>query len=516
MRLPIIKIITIIPFFLLALSSAFLFGVKTASAEELVHGMSPREGYVKTATGAPVSNIKVIEFSDWCPPRWPDENDPSYANANCKVPQNCHIERSEVTDENGHYYFAPYTPEVLPADPCNINAWWMYTCWNTQVSVKAVPNTPQQASLIKLVETASADEASCPPVPHQTDNFTKSIDTPISCNPPAACNVMCKRDGDCAAAGVKDGCTSCLGGVCRPPQACNIACTDPTSCQFAKDGCTSCLPSDTGSGNVCRPNAACNVACTKDGQCTGAKDGCTACVNGSCKIPPACGVACTSKAECSGAKDGCSECLEGTCTNYNDNMCKCDGLVADMAYPGNAFKFEAFGKVEGADVKKAEIADITFRMTKDNQVIAKSDPIKPEIVENSATKSRFKAAWQTTPPAADKNATYLVFADVRCKPKKVVASNGELANATVVNEPTQAVDLVTKLSPPKGLQLIADVVNKLFGKGSDLITKEALAQLSSPSPKAENNLQLKNLNFIKMMDTDNCRFVMWKFDETLF
>jgi len=30
------------------------------------------------------------------------------------------------------------------------------------------------------------------------------------------------------------------------------------------------------------------------------------------------------------------------------------------------------------------------------------------------------------------------------------------------------------------------------------------------------NLQLKTLNFIKMMDTDNCRFVMWKFDETLF
>lgn len=333
------------------------------------------------------------------------------------------------------------------------------------------------------------------------------------CRPPAACNVACTRDDQCAGA-TRDGCTMCIDNVCKKPPACNDSCAKASDCARAADGCTSCLPGDAGTGNVCRPTPACNVACTKDGQCAGAKDGCIVCMKGVCKPPPSCGTACTDRADCANPKDGCSECLEGTCTDYNKNMCKCDGIVADLTYPSNAFKFEAFGKVEGTDTKKAEIADITFRMTKDNQVIAKSNPITPEIVESSTTKTRFKAAWQTTPPAVDKNSTYQVFADVRCKPKKIVASNGELAQAEQATS-----ESVKQLPPPRGLQLIADVVNKLFGKGSDLITKEALAQFSITSPvptQAGSNLQLKTLNFIKMLSTDNCRFVMWKFDETLF
>jgi hypothetical protein len=188
-------------------------------------------------------------------------------------------------------------------------------------------------------------------------------------------------------------------------------------------------------------------------------------------------------------------------------------MTADMVYPGNSFNFEAFGKVEGADIKKAEIADVTFRMTKDNQVVAKSDPIKPSIVENTAGKVRFKAAWSTPPPPISRDSTYRVFADVRCKPKKIVASNGELASSQVESP------VPPQVFPAKGSEWVVKTIAGLLGVKVNPLVSEVLAQLSSPSPSpsvAQTNLQLQTLNFVKLMDTDNCRFVMFKFDEALF
>lgn len=376
--------------------------------------------------------------------------------------------------------------------------------------------------------------------------------------PPPACNVSCSSNEFCQTA--PDGCTSCIGGTCQkcepkpaetrtlacppgqtgsitetrtyacpagtwsswtatsntctPPPACGDNCTSDSYCFGAPDGCTSCVPNNAGTGKVCAKPPVCGSSCVRDDQCIGdaAKNGCTACVSGVCRTPPACGTACTTKAECAGAKDGCSECLEGTCTNYSDNMCKCDGIEADLDYPNN-FKFEAFGKVEGADRAKAEIADITFRMTKDNQVIARSNPITPTATEEG-NKIRFKAAWQTAPPQISQNSTYRVFADVRCKPKRITSADA----SNVVTPVAQTPEVEKALPPPKGLVLLTDLINKLFGGNGEVkaFNDKVLAQLSTPSPKADTNLQLKTLNFVKLMDTDNCRFVMFKFDESLF
>ncbi|MBI2593654.1 hypothetical protein HYW44_03355 [Candidatus Daviesbacteria bacterium] len=330
--------------------------------------------------------------------------------------------------------------------------------------------------------------------------------------PPPACNTQCSDDRQCLEA--KDGCTLCVGGVCKPPPACNVTCSNSSDCLRATDGCTSCVPNDAGTGNICRPTPACNTSCTSDRQCAGAKDGCIACVNGSCKVPPSCGTSCTTKAECSGVKDGCSQCLEGTCTDFNDNMCKCDGMIADMVYPSDSFNFEALGKVEGADVKKAQIADVTFRLTKDNQVIAKSNPITPSVVESSANKLRVKASWSTPPPQVTKGATYRVFADVRCKPKRIVASSENF------NPNTKSALSASVSKPPPGLKLIASGINKLAGEGNTRvksITGKLLSMFDASPAKAQtSNLQLQTLNFVKVLDTDNCRFVMFKYDETLF
>ena len=378
--------------------------------------------------------------------------------------------------------------------------------------------------------------------------------------PPPACNVACTSNEFCASA--PDGCTSCIGGTCQkcepkeaetrtlacppgqtgsitetrtwscpaaawsswtatsntctPPPACGDNCTSDSYCFGAPDGCTSCVPNNAGTGKVCAKPPVCGSSCVRDDQCIGdaARDGCTACVDGTCRIPPACGTACTSKAECSGAKDGCTECLEGSCTDYNTNMCKCDGIVAELDYPNN-FRFEAYGKVEGADRAKAEIADITFRLTQDNQVVAKSNPITPTKSEEG-DKIRFKAAWQTPPPPVNKNSTYRVFADVRCKPKRITSADASKPVVPI----GQTQEPASSLPAPKGLIFLTDLINKAFGGNGEVkaFTGKVLAQMSSPSPSSQtgSNLQLKTLNFVKLMDTDNCRFVMFKFDESLF
>lgn len=333
-----------------------------------------------------------------------------------------------------------------------------------------------------------------------------------TCQPPPACNANCTTQQDCA--GNLQGCVECRPDpsgqmTCQPPPlACNAACSTDKDCFGNKQGCTLCLE------GVCQPPASCNTACTSDRACLTAKDGCTQCVSGTCRVPPACGTACTTKADCSGARDNCSECLEGTCTDFNANMCKCDGMVADIQYPSNAFNFEAFGKVEGADVAKAEIADVTFRLTKDNQVIAKSSPITPTVVESSANKLRVKAAWSTPPPPVSKDSIYRVFADVRCKPKRITSvSDASMEQA----RPFAQKDYVPKA--PIGLSWIMNLLDKITNTQSwagRSLVGNVMAQFASPSPNADSNLQLKTLNFVKLLDTDNCRFVMFKFDETLF
>lgn len=168
----------------------------------------------------------------------------------------------------------------------------------------------------------------------------------------------------------------------------------------------------------------------------------------------------------------------------------------------------------GADKAKAEIADITFRMTKNNGVvIARSNPITPQIVENTDEKIRFKAAWQTPPPPVDKNATYQVFADVRCKPKRIISA--EASKLYSPNPQSMVISL-----PPKGLEFIFAGINKLTGNSNNQIksfTDKALAMFATSTVYAQGtNLQLQTLNFVKMLQTDNCRMVQFKYDETLF
>lgn len=470
------------------------------------------QGTITSQTGAPIPGATVT-FGNGCAGAQQPYTFPTYP-----------VKYFTETDASGNYSQSP-----MAGINCGCNNQFIRVY--TPAATAAAPQTNLFGKMANFmndiagVKTADAQQnlVLCGEVPggEKIPNVESTQTVPVYCGPPGQPTPpppVC--DSTCYACGTYNGCGNYCGAcptptptpTPTPPPACNDSCNSDLDCSKAVDGCTSCLPNDAGTGNVCRPPAACNVACTRDGQCAGAKDGCTACVGGVCKPPPACGTACTTKADCAGAKDNCSECLEGTCTNFSDNMCKCDGITADMVYPGNSFNFEAFGKVEGGDVKKAEIADITFRMTKDNQVVAKSDPITPTVVENSANKMRFKAAWSTPPPPISANSTYRVFADVRCKPKRIVASGNDMFSPN----PNA---LVKAPKAPVGLQFVADKINQFFdNKNAEVkaATDKLLALFATPTVNAQTSLQLTTLNFVKLTDTDNCRFVMFKFDSTLF
>lgn len=293
----------------------------------------------------------------------------------------------------------------------------------------------------------------------------------FSCTQVNNCGVTkCGKNSDCG------GCDNsnetrphmgCVGLSCTTVDTCGTpSCTDSSQC---------CAPGEKNPHTVCDGNN-CSVvnSCGVDGCTDGQTNPHGVCDGASCKQSNACGL---------------TECSSGT-DCFNDNMCKCDGFNADMVYPGNSFNFEAFAKVEGSDIKKADIADITFTMTQDNKIIAKSTPITPQLVESSDSKLRVKANWSTPPPPVNKNSIYRVFAQIKCQPKKKTLS----ANASLISD--QAVLGANKASG----QVLAASAN------------------SSPVPNAstDTSLQLRTLNFIKMIETDSCRSVIFKYDETLF
>lgn len=340
------------------------------------------------------------------------------------------------------------------------------------------------------------------------------------CRPPAACNVACQRDDQCA--GARDGCNLCIDNVCKKAPACNDSCANALSCARATDGCTECLPGDSGSGNVCRPVPACNIECTKDGQCAGAKDGCTVCLPNdagtgkACRPVPGCGVACTRTGQCEGAKDGCTECVEqvdgsGICEEpFSNDMCKCDGFNAiNLKYPTDKnFQFEAFAKVEGKDIKRAGVKSITIKLYKSSKtnpnvatVVAKSSAMTPQVVENTATKVRYKSTWSVVPPAFDRNAIFRVGADIECAPKlKKKASSSYGSELSFI---------------PGGSTYDSDS-SKVMASfvDQDNYAPFNLVQNEIQIPEGDDDgLQLGTLNFIRMVDTDACSFIRFEYQD---
>jgi hypothetical protein len=291
-----------------------------------------------------------------------------------------------------------------------------------------------------------------------------------------ACNLSCESTDQCL--GNTDGCTECRSNesgqkVCQPPTlACNATCSDSKDCAGNKEGCTSCEPNAQGTGKVCAVPPACGVGCERDDQCAGAvKDGCTVCAPNEsgkkvCQVP------------------------------FDEGACKCDGFNAlNLQNPSNSnFQFEAFGKVEGGNVKSAQIKSIQFQMTKSTKsnpnsgtIIASSDPLTPEIVSSTDQKVRYRSAWSVTPPAFDPNGVYRVFANIKCARKNVADS---------------------------GLENILGSVS--YSSDNNLLYDRELNYSPIRLAQTQGNLQLGTLEdgyFTKITETDSCRFIRFEYGQ---
>lgn len=335
-----------------------------------------------------------------------------------------------------------------------------------------------------------------------------------TCDNGNRCNQNCLRDDQCAGA-TKDGCTVCLpsgtgGNTCQKPPVCGDTCTNASDCAKSADGCNACVPNASGSGSICAKPPACGVSCVRDGQCEGAKDGCTACVPGStgsgnvCSKPPACGVSCERDAQCAGAvKDGCTVCApddsgKKICqTPFDEGACKCDGFNAlNLQNPTNSnFQFEAFGKVEGANVSSAQVKSIQFQMTKSTKsspnagtVIATSDILTPQIVSNTSSKVRYRSTWSVTPPAFDPNGVYRVFSTIKCARKSA----------------TPSASLGAVLGQP------------IYNSDNNQIAEKELNYTPAKLVQNDQNLQLGTLEdgyFTKITETDSCRFIRFEYGQ---
>jgi hypothetical protein len=360
-----------------------------------VHSMSPREGYVKTSTGAPVADATVIEYTDNCPSDyvW------NIVAPGCTKPTgNCYAQRSVKTDANGYYYFRPWWPgnRGYGTNACQLDIWWNFTCSNPRVFLKVDVGNLQASRNLIIEQAHAADTTDCPPVQHSTNNISDNIETDLTCSNPPACGKACASPSDCQAA--KDGCTACISGTCKA--------------------------------------AACGTTCTKDSECGGAKDGCTACVpNGdgktsSCKTPPACGVSCTKDADCTGAKERCTRCNEGKCSQFSQDACKCDGMSWAVKgvegakfFPGDKVTFIAFSKVEGFDINIADVESMTLslyqsKLSDPNNAtrIAQSAAITPVKVESTGDKERYKVTWdQQIPTTVPAGTLFRMQAAIKCK-----------------------------------------------------------------------------------------------------
>jgi hypothetical protein len=318
-----------------------------------------------------------------------------------------------------------------------------------------------------------------------------------TCQPPASCNSQCESNEYCQSA--KDGCSECRAGTCQPPGACNAPCTSDVYCQQGNDSCSVC------EAGVCKPPASCNSACTSDKYCQTAQDGCIYCQGGTCQECPVPG-----QTNPHGACDGplckpVAACGVASCGNdldcFSEDMCKCDGFNAlNLKYPSDGnFKFEAFAKVLGKDIPKAKVESITFRLYKSSKsnpnqatVVAKSDALTPQVVENTSDKVRYKAAWDTAPPTFDTNAVFRVGAEIKCTPK----SKGTTAQAesqfmpggkTYNSDSSQVANFERNYSENINYSPIK------------------LTQLSDDA------LQLGTINFVRLIDSDSCQFLRFEY-----
>lgn len=117
--------------------------------------------------------------------------------------------------------------------------------------------------------------------------------------------------------------------------------------------------------------------------------------------------------------------------DFNNAMCKCDGIEPSGLIQGQKAVINTFGRVEGTDITKAQITSMTYNFgvasVKDpNKVKPLITPVQiPAVIDrdtSSSSKVRYKTSFEfivPTPPA--NNPLYRVWTEIKCTKKTTAA-----------------------------------------------------------------------------------------------
>lgn len=291
----------------------------------------------------------------------------------------------------------------------------------------------------------------------------------------------------------------------NPPGVCNETCEDSSDCALGGDGCTACVPNGNG-GKTCQvpPSVtptpkipACNTPCENPSACLGAQDGCTYCnpVTDTCQAAPTnTPVPTSSPAPTSTPRPTSSPVptkRPPTPTpDFDNSMCKCDGMSVTALSSGRPFTVTAKGKVVGTDTTKAVLTGFVYRLFEGNTRLTETAQIPASVTSSSPTLVNYTGKWNyTMPSSVKKGVEYRIQAVIKCKPK-ATAMGGVSA---VMGESTSSNTFFAGISS--------------FVK--DLVYRIQSLPMRSSQIASEDTLQLQTFNPMQITES-TCSFIKFK------
>jgi hypothetical protein len=126
---------------------------------------------------------------------------------------------------------------------------------------------------------------------------------------------------------------------------------------------------------------------------------------------------------------------------------------------GQPVTINAYAKVIGANVNNARVVSQKFYLAEGAEtiakIIAKSEAVPANIIDNTASLVRYQSQWQVTLPTLKQGATYRLWSQIDCQPK-------QLAYNRLYTPATKPVVLGSTTKNQSILDIIMDFFLNLF------------------------------------------------------
>ncbi|MFI5265137.1 MAG: hypothetical protein ACHQT7_00115 [Candidatus Levyibacteriota bacterium] len=185
-------------------------------------------------------------------------------------------------------------------------------------------------------------------------------------------------------------------------------------------------------------------------------------------------------------------------------MCKCDGISFDTTsfVAGQTLAVTAYSKVEGTDTSYATVPYMLFTSAHDsspnNEIrdIPYNIKIATTIVEQSATKVRYKAVWSYTVPA---NPDPKLLYKVRSVPECVQKTAG-------IQSVSRVAEAATPVTVSTGKNIFSQLIDFILG----IFGKKPASTTSRIQSGPGDTLQLDTLRMGEITGTDYCSYIEFR------